>query len=50
MDKRGPMDDTILPIQIRPNLTVLVQGIPFDLTKDEATKIAGTVLSLAMKR
>jgi len=44
---RGPMDDTILPIQIRPSLTVLVQGLPHDLKPEEAAKIAGVVLALS---
>jgi hypothetical protein len=33
----------IVPIPIRPDLTVHVQGIPFDLTEAEARKIAAVV-------
>ncbi|HEV2188921.1 MAG TPA: hypothetical protein VGR70_17060 [Stellaceae bacterium] len=36
----------ILPIPIRPNLTVHVQGIPFDLTEAEARKIAAVVTAM----
>ena len=47
MDEFGPMQNTILPIQIRPDVTVLVQGIPHDLTKEEANKLAAVVLAMA---
>lgn len=36
-----------LPIPIRADLTVQINGIPFDLTKSEATKIANVVLAMA---
>lgn len=36
----------ILPIPIRPDLTVHVQGIPFDLTEAEARKIAAVVTAM----
>jgi hypothetical protein len=36
-----------LPIPIRADLTVQVNGLPFDLTKSEATKIANVVLAMA---
>ncbi len=36
-----------LPIPIRSDLTVKIEGIPFDLTKAEATKIANVVLAMA---
>lgn len=36
-----------LPVPIRGDLTVQIQGIPFDLTKSEATKIANVVLAMA---
>lgn len=39
----GPMSDTILPIKLRENVTVLVQGIPHDLTQVEAEKIARVI-------
>lgn len=37
----------IFPIQLRPNLTVKIQGLPFDLTAGEARKIANVVLAMA---
>ncbi len=36
-----------LPIPIRQDLTVLVHGLPFDLTEAEARKIANVILALA---
>jgi hypothetical protein len=41
-----PID--ILPIQIRPGLTVQIAGIPHDLTREEAEKIARVVMAMAM--
>lgn len=38
-----------LPIPIRSNLIVLIQGMPFDLTKAEANKIAKVVMAMAME-
>jgi len=39
--------DNLLPIQIRSDLTVYVQGIPFDLTEAEARKIANVITAMA---
>ena len=36
----------IVPIPLRPDLTVHVQGIPFDLTEAEARKIAAVVTAM----
>lgn len=44
----GPMASSILPIPIRPNLIVHIQGLPFDLTPAEAKKIASVVQAMAM--
>jgi hypothetical protein len=41
------MTTSTLPIPIRQDLTVLVHGLPFDLTEMEARKIANVVLALA---
>lgn len=38
----------VIPIQIRQNLTVSIGPVPFDLTKNEATKIANIILAHAM--
>lgn len=38
--------DTILPIPIRPDLTVHVQGLPYDLTETEARKIANVIIAM----
>jgi hypothetical protein len=46
----GPMASSILPIPIRADLTIHVQGLPFDLTEAEAKKIANVVLAMAMSR
>lgn len=37
----------ILPVPIRPDLVVFIQGIPLDLTPDEADKIARVIRALA---
>lgn len=41
------LNASTLPIPIRENLTVLIHGMPFDLTEAEARKIANVVLALA---
>jgi len=46
----GPMSSSILPIPLRADLTVHVQGLPFDLTPAEAKKIASVVQAMAMER
>jgi hypothetical protein len=38
---------SILPIPIRSDLIVQIQGLPFDLTSTEAKKIANVILALA---
>jgi hypothetical protein len=42
-----PMSDTILPIPLRPDLVVYIQGLPFNLSKAEASKISAVVLAMA---
>jgi hypothetical protein len=42
-----PATVNIIPIQIRADLTVKIQGLPFDLTTSEAAKIANVVKALA---
>jgi site-specific recombinase XerD len=37
----------IIPIPIRADLTVFIQGLPFDLTESEARKIAGVITAMA---
>lgn len=37
----------ILPIPLRVDLTVFIQGLPFDLTAQEARKISNVVLAMA---
>lgn len=37
----------ILPIMIRNDLVVEISGIPFDLTRAEAERIAGVILAMA---
>jgi uncharacterized protein YcbX len=38
----------VFPIQIRENLVVRIHGLPFDLTKPEAERIANVVRAMAM--
>jgi hypothetical protein len=38
-----------LPIPLRADLTVFVHGVPFDLTKAEARRIANVVIALAIE-
>jgi hypothetical protein len=42
------MANSILPIPIRADLTIHIQGLPFDLTEAEANKIASVVRAMAM--
>ena len=44
---KAPLSSTILPIPIRSDITVFVQGIPYDLTEAEATKIANVIRAMA---
>lgn len=39
---------SILPIPIRPDVTVHVQGLPYDLTESEANRIANVIRAMAM--
>jgi hypothetical protein len=39
---------SILPIPLRSDLVVRIQGLPFDMTPAEAKKIANVVLAMAM--
>lgn len=41
------IDDRILPIEIRPGEHVRVFGLPLDLTKREADKIAAVIEAMA---
>ncbi|PTE09906.1 hypothetical protein C9427_14690 [Mesorhizobium helmanticense] len=42
-----PTSVSILPIPIRPDLTIQVQGLPYDLTPAEANKIANVIRAMA---
>jgi site-specific recombinase XerC len=44
----GPMANSILHVPIRADLTIHIQGLPFDLTEAEAKKIASVVQAMAM--
>ena len=39
----------VFPIQIRENLVIRVHGLPFDLTKAEAERIANVIKAMAME-
>jgi hypothetical protein len=43
----GPMASSILPIPIRAELTIYIQGLPYDLTPTEAKKIASVIQAMA---
>jgi len=45
----GPMSNSILPIPIRADLVIHIQGLPFDLTAAEAKKIASVIQAMAMQ-
>jgi hypothetical protein len=42
-----PASVNIIPIPIRPDLTIKIQGLPFDLTAAEANKIANVIKAMA---
>ncbi len=45
---RAPVgQDSILPIPLRADLTIYIQGLPFDLSAKEAKKIANIVSAMA---
>lgn len=44
---KAPLSSTILPIPIRPDTTVFIQGLPYDLTEAEAAKIANVIRAMA---
>lgn len=44
---KAPLSSSILPIPIRPDITVFIQGLPYDLTEAEASKIANVVRAMA---
>jgi hypothetical protein len=39
----------VMPIRIRPDLTLHVQGIPYDLTKAEVERIVSIIMAFAEK-
>lgn len=39
----------VIPVQIRPDLTVFIANIPWDLTANEADKIAAVVMAMAAR-
>ena len=43
----GFSEENILPIPLRADLTVRIQGLPFDMTLVEARRVANVVLALA---
>jgi len=43
------VNDGVIPIKIRKDVTVFIQGIPFDLSEKEAVKIANVILALGGK-
>jgi hypothetical protein len=42
-----PISSSTLPIPLRSDLTVLVHGLPFDLTEGEARKIGNVIAAMA---
>lgn len=47
MAEPPPAAVNIIPIPIRPDLTIKIQGLPFDLTQAEALKIANVIKAMA---
>lgn len=45
--KSGNESEVVFPVPIRPDVVVKIAGLPSDLTKKEAAKIANVVLALA---
>lgn len=43
----GALSSSIMPIQLRQDLVIHIQGLPFDLTSAEAKKLANVILALA---
>jgi len=43
-----PASVNIIPIPLRPDLTIKIQGLPFDLTPSEANKIANVIRAMAV--
>ena len=44
----GMAASTILPIPIRSDLTIFIQGLPFDLSEAEAKKISAVITAMAI--
>ena len=44
-----PQSVNVFPIQIRESLVVRIHGLPFDLTKAEADRIANVIKAMAMQ-
>jgi hypothetical protein len=57
VDETGPVSISpsqstavnVFPIQIRKNLVVRIHGLPFDLSKPEADRIANVIKAMAME-
>jgi site-specific recombinase XerD len=45
----SPAAVSIMPIPLRQNLTIYVQGLPFDLTSAEANKLANVIRAMALE-
>lgn len=43
---KAPLSSSILPIPIRTDTTVFIQGLPYDLTEAEAGKIANVIRAM----
>lgn len=46
-DDYGPASNRIIPISIRPDVVVRIADLPFDMTRQEAEKIAAVVIAYA---
>lgn len=45
-----PVFPNVFPVPIREGVTVRIQGIPHDLTPDEAAKIARVIVAIAQPK
>lgn len=43
-------DQELIPIEIRPGYYIRIQGIPHDLTAQEACRITGVIMAFALHK
>ena len=48
LESTRPSPSSVVPVQIRENLTVSIGPIPFDFTEAEAKRVANVILAMAV--